>query len=542
MKASLLSSIAALTALATAEWSEWQSPHQGGQHVRGMWHLPGDDGQQVSGIGNSTFSQLIDHNDPSLGTFEQFYYYDTTHYAGPGSPIVLFTPGEVNVTGYTNYLVTNRTTGVVAAQIGAATIVLEHRYWGTSTPFTDYTTANLKYLTLENAICDLTHFAKSVNLPFDHHGSSNADNAPWVLMGGSYSGALSAWTESVAPGTFWAYHASSAPVQAVSDYWGYFLPVQEGMPQNCSKDVNLVIEHMDNVLTTGTAKEIHDLKAMFGLEAVEHNDDFMAALEWAPWLWQGNQFYYNSGFFTWCDFVENAVNETDPAKIPGAEGVGLQKALEGYARWGKHYYFPNFCQSVYGYYGGGLNTECFNTYNASNILFTDTTPSNTADRQWVWMTCNEPFGYWQDGAPQGHPTLVSRLVTAEYWIRQCNLYFPPGPNGETFGINKGKTEADVNAYTGGWFIDNSTRLIYANGGFDPWREAGVSSELRPGGELQSTAQVPVNIVPGGFHTSDLIPENGKVNAGCEAVIDAEVHQLVKWVKEYPKKNGRRWEG
>ena len=177
----------------------------------------------------------------------------------------------------------------MAEKIGAATIVLEHRYWGTSTPYTDLTTANMTYLTLDNAIHDLTYFAQKANLPFAHHGSSNAHAVPWVLMGGSYSGALSAWTESVAPGTFWAYHASSAPTEAISDYWGYFLPVQEGMPKNCSKDVSLVIDHMDTVLTTGTAEEIHDLKAMFGLQNVTHNDDFMGVLENGPWLWQSNQ-------------------------------------------------------------------------------------------------------------------------------------------------------------------------------------------------------------------------------------------------------------
>ena len=283
---------------------------------------------------------------------------------------------------------------------------------------------------------------------------------------------------------------------------------------------------------------------MFGLESVEHNNDFMAALEWAPWLWQGNQFYETTGFYTWCDYVENSVNQTDASKLPGPEGVGLQKALEGYAKWGKEYYFPDFCQEEYGYFGGGLNIECFNTYNKSNPIFTDMSLSNTADRQWVWMTCNEPFGYWQDGAPANRPTLVSRLVDAEYWIRQCNLYFPPGPNGEKFGINNGKTEADVNAYTGGWDITNSTRLQYTNGGFDPWREAGVSSDLRPGGPLQSTKQVPVRVVPGGFHTSDLVTENGVVNAGCKAVIDADVKQLVTWVNEWPGNGGygRRWQG
>ena len=280
MKAVLLSSLVALTAPSTAQWTGWRHPHEGGQHCHGMWHLPGRDFKHVPNMGNGTFTQLIDHNNPDLGTFEQFYMYDAKHWKGPGSPVVLFTPGEVNATGYDSYLTTDRTTGVVAKEIGAATIVLEHRYWGTSTPYTDLSTENMKYLTLENSIYDLTNFAQNVKLPFDKHGSSSAKSAPWVIMGGSYSGALSAWTESVAPGTFWAYHASSAPVQAISDYWGYFLPVQEGMPKNCSKDVNLVIEHMDSVLTTGTVQEIHDVKAMFGLESVEHNDDFMAALEW----------------------------------------------------------------------------------------------------------------------------------------------------------------------------------------------------------------------------------------------------------------------
>ena len=71
----------------------------------------------------------------------------------------------------------------------------------------------------------------------------------------------------------------------------------------------------------------------------------------------------------------------------------------------------------------------------------------------------------------------------------------------------------------------------------------VSSDLRPGGPLQSTERVPVNVVPGGFHTSDLVTENGVVNAGCRAVIDAEVAQLVEWVSEYPggKKGGHPWQ-
>jgi len=46
------------------------------------------------------------------------------------------------------------------------------------------------------------------------------------------------------------------------------------MPQNCSTDVSLVVDHIDSVLNTGTAAEKLALKKMFGLEVLEHDSDF----------------------------------------------------------------------------------------------------------------------------------------------------------------------------------------------------------------------------------------------------------------------------
>ena len=45
---------------------------------------------------NATFQQPIDHGDPSLGTFSQFYYYNDKHWAGPASPVIFFTPVRIN--------------------------------------------------------------------------------------------------------------------------------------------------------------------------------------------------------------------------------------------------------------------------------------------------------------------------------------------------------------------------------------------------------------------------------------------------------------
>lgn len=262
-------------------------------------------GIQKRATGQAVFQQLIDHSNPQLGTFPQRYWYSTEFYAGPGSPVVFMTPGEVAADGYTGYL-TNRTlTGLFAQAIGGAVVMMEHRYWGTSSPYDTLTTKNLQYLTLKNSIYDTTHFANTVKLPFDSNGTSTASKAPWVFSGGSYAGALSAWTNSVAPGTFWAYHASSAVVEAVDDFWTYFEPVKQGMPKNCSSDVEKVVDYVDGVLRLGTPKVKQALKEKFGLGGVVHDDDFASALENGPWQWQSHDFATGySGFDEFCDYVE----------------------------------------------------------------------------------------------------------------------------------------------------------------------------------------------------------------------------------------------
>lgn len=46
--------------------------------------------------------------------------------------------------------------------------------------------------------------------------------------------------------------------------------------------------------------------------------------------------------------------------------------------------------STYGYWKGEFDVDCYNTHNASSPLFTDLTPTNSANRQWNWFLCNEP--------------------------------------------------------------------------------------------------------------------------------------------------------
>lgn len=89
----------------------------------------------------------------------------------------------------------NRTiNGQVAQQEHGATIVIEHRYYGPSNPFSDMSEKNLKYHNIQQAIDDLEYFAKNVKLAMPGGDSVGPTEAPWVLIGGSYSGALTSWT------------------------------------------------------------------------------------------------------------------------------------------------------------------------------------------------------------------------------------------------------------------------------------------------------------------------------------------------------------
>jgi len=321
--------------------------------------------------------------------------------------------------------------------------------------------------------------------------------------------------------------------------WTMFTPVQIGMPNNCSSDVSLVIDHVDKVLGNGTAAQITALKSMFGLESVKSAADFGAVLENGPWSWQEDSFTTGySEFFQWCDAVEGV--EAGAAVVPGPEGVGLTKALAGYASFINSTILPGYCNS-YGYPNASLTeTACFDTYNPQNPMYTDLTVGNTYDRQWTWMLCNEPFSYWQDGAPAGTKSIVSRAVTAAYWQRQCSLFFPTSPDGFTYGSNTAsphpKTVATTNAYTGGWNIPAkataNTRLMWINGEFDPWRNTGVSSVFRPNGPLKNTANHPAQLIPGGIHCTDLHINNGAANAGTAAVQAAEAAQIKTWVADF----------
>lgn len=260
------------------------------------------------------FDQLIDHDNPSQGTFKQRYWWNADHYAGPGSPISLAAPSEVAVLDTDSDIkdMGNQTLpGLLAQYFHGAHVVIEHRFFGSSSPpgATNYTQlTDLEHLTLKNAIQDLVHFAQNVVLPFDEITNGSAtkpNNAPWLLSGCSYAGALTAWTNRVAPGTFWAYEAGSAPVETKDSFWDYLVPIKNRMNQNCTTDLQRIIARADQVTLHGTPEEQRALQSKFPdwQKYDQHFPDFLTL-----WLfdWQRHQIYQTAEpeLDVMCDFIE----------------------------------------------------------------------------------------------------------------------------------------------------------------------------------------------------------------------------------------------
>ncbi|KAJ6551701.1 serine carboxypeptidase S28-domain-containing protein [Mycena capillaripes] len=436
------------------------------------------------------FLTFYDHSNPSaLGTFPQrCWFYDG--YYKEGGPIVIFNAGE-NASLYTAYL--QNATIAIAYAVGGATIVMEHRYWGASIPVANYSTANMKYFTVENA-------------------AAPPPQTPWILTGqallyiyphnfepsfegGSYLGALAAYVKKAFPDVFFAAYASSAP--AITDFYGFFIPITNGAPQDCSADMKEVVTHWDSVMGFGTKEQQHELLSLFGLQNVTHTPDAGAALAEAPWSWESQE------FFDFCDALE-----VKDGVAAGDQGQGLEYAL---AQWGAWQLTTNLaiCGDTY------AGDECWGSFNPNISAYTD-----------VSLTYSYKPLFFCDGDPT-EPSIVSEQVNASFWARQCQEYFSPGD-----GVSAPPLPPvdQINARFGGWDISED-HLLFVNGQFDAWRSGGVSSELPSAPKRQSTPEQPILLVEAGLRCSEMVTSNAQTNPHNRVVFDQVVAQIVEWMKE-----------
>ncbi|RHY32557.1 hypothetical protein DYB32_002460 [Aphanomyces invadans] len=360
------------------------------------------------------FQQQLDHfttKEPLH--FLQRYYVDDTYWGNhDNNPIILYIGGEAPMDTMPKGFI-----DVLAKEHNAKVVALEHRFYGKSTPKNDLSTENLRFLSIEQALADLNHFIQEYTKQLD------TKNNPWIAVGGSYPGALSAWFRIAYPNATVASISSSGVVKPIYNFHGFDEQVAESVGPECADSLRRITAAYEAEIAAGRGKQV---KALFGAEAL-NDPDF---------------------FYMLADSAAMAVQYGTKDKLCGPM-VAAVKANVSLTEA-----FANFTLAKYGKefgYGCFYDTGCLK----SNV---ERWPEG---RSWRWQKCSQV-------APHVG-SLRSSIVDLEYHENQCFEIF-----GDAVDPSAGVAE-NIQRYGG----DNPQghNIFYANAGDDPWQRASVTTSL-----------------------------------------------------------------
>jgi len=188
------------------------------------------------------FTQVLDHFDrTNTDTFQQRYFVNATWWQGAdsGAPVFMCVGGEgppldagvVQIGGSVHC----DDMMVLASQVGALTVALEHRFYGPSTPSNDagkWSVENMRVLNTEQALEDVAGFIAMISDKYGLYPSSGAAEEKknkWVTWGGSYPGMVAALSRLRYPHLIHASVSSSSPLEASLEMPGYNQVVGESI-------------------------------------------------------------------------------------------------------------------------------------------------------------------------------------------------------------------------------------------------------------------------------------------------------------------------
>ncbi|GAA5893938.1 hypothetical protein JCM6882_003133 [Rhodosporidiobolus microsporus] len=477
-------------------------------------------------------------------TFKQRYWFDAQFYK-PGGPVILLDAGETSGKNRIPFL-EKGILRILAEATGGIGVVFEHRYYGESFPVANLTTDSLRYLTTLQSLYDQVHFARNIVFPGLEHLNLTAPDTPYIVYGGSYAGAKTAFARKLFPDVFWGGLASSAVTTAIVDYWEYYEPIRLNGPPECISRLINHTELIDSLLALKSPFVTSSLKSFFGLSNITLEEDFVNALALPLGGYQGQNWDPLVGSHLFQAFC-HAIEEDQPASSVLALPASLESALESLAHLFPHWpkdprsRFAAF-SSYAAFIKSTISAACPEGQSQDSCFGTDdfggTGLEESSWRSWSYQFCQE-WGYFIGAAPEGHPSLVSRLITPDYTGQICRKAFPPGE------INRVLPEpnvTEINQY--GSFDLSYPRLAFIDGSADPWLYATPHSPTAPNPNRKDTLKRPFKIIEGGVHHWD---ENGLLPPLSEPAEIAKIHReevkfVKEWMREWEARGRWRWKG
>ena len=208
--------------------------------------------------------QRVNHLDPhDQRTFAMKVFEKDDYFQGPGSPIFVVLGGEDPMTDLIiPFVYVN-----MAQEYGAATIGIEHRYFGDSYPVKHFTKKDLRQLLTPRQATE--DFVQLIQWYRQSKGCSMDKNShkycPVITVGGSYPGFLSAMMRLDYPDVVDIAYASSAPLNLYGHhtdsyaYYDYVTKVAEDAVPGCEHAVREAVYALhDNVATNAADQSVAD--------------------------------------------------------------------------------------------------------------------------------------------------------------------------------------------------------------------------------------------------------------------------------------------
>lgn len=403
---------------------------------RKFWGLPANNVLADQG----TYNQRLNHfNKSDTRTFPQRYWVNSSYAAGNNAPVFYSICGESRCTPGDGFAVQ------LAKEYRAHVVTLEHRYYGDSVPTSTYSAANLQFLSTEQALVDLSEFQAFIQ-------EKNGLGGPWISIGGSYPGSLSAYYRLVFPKKIIGALASSAPVEARAEFEEYDFQIATAVSPNCRAVMQKVTAEIENDLRNSNTRG--PVKALFGSSEVRDDVDFLYIV--ADMAALAVQYGSREKF---CSAIENASN---PKAAYAKEGLALfdwfgMKPIEDTAQ--------------------------------GNMSVDPSQYRNSGMRQWLYQSCTD-YGYWQ--VAYHDPKLSSRSAQIDLPFHNeiCNRMFGIRGTVDTRRINQRFYEPILHG--------KSTNTLFTNGSEDPWQHLSVTPARR-----NVPTSVKSILISGAAHCDDL---------------------------------------
>lgn len=301
-------------------------------------------------------------------------------------------------------------------------IALEHRFYGESIPNGNVNTDNLKYLTVEQALADLSGFT-------DYYKTQVTESAsvPWFVFGGSYPGALSSWYRAAYPDQSVGSLSSSGVVNCIIDYYGFDQSVSAAAGNECADQIKHIQSAFQRTIEGSTGGLEYAL-SLFNCEKDMSATDFyyMIADSWSMTI----QYSSKTAFCTALDKVN--ADSTD------------EEVMKNFADYSNTYWGESFCA------GGFYNTK----------QLADPARWETNSRSWRYQTCAQ-VSYFNTAPKTG--SLRAEAVNMDYHLKQCE---------EVFGKKMFPASIQMNMKYGGAF-PQAHNVFYSDFSDDPWQRASV---------------------------------------------------------------------